>query len=60
MTRYMYVVINETDIQKLQDKISRFAGEGYFHCNSYGIPDHRGAIHIAVMGRAVPDEKASQ
>jgi len=56
----MYVVINETDIQKLQDKISRFAGEGYFHCNSYGIPDHRGAIHIAVMGRAVPDEKASQ
>lgn len=55
-----YVVINHSDLQKLQDTMNGFARKGYWLQSAWSIPDHRGATHMAVMVRTVAQPEAAK
>jgi hypothetical protein len=46
-----YIFIAEVDCQRLQTKVNIWQSHGYDIKQSYGVPDHRGMLHVVWMNR---------
>lgn len=56
-----YALVNETDLQRLQNKVNALTRDGYAMLNAYGVAPtspHELTLHVVWMVRPVPDPAA--